>query len=355
MSGMVRRALLYSACLGIAGSGVRAQQPERLFYYVDAEASYTSLVKHVDQISVLAPQVFTVDSLGIVWGSVDRRVLDLARRHSVKVMPLVVNEGFNQPALRRLLADTVARRRATRTLTQLCRDNAFWGIQFDIENVHLEDRDRLTAWYWDAASALHAAGCKISIAVVHRIADVPGSTAYDRFLYESWREGYDLGALARAGDFVSLMSYDQQTRRTPPGPVAGLPWMRANVDYFLRFVPADKLSLGIPLWSEHWFSRYDASIPERARSWSETVSWAWGAGLAERNGAAVQWDSVQGVPWAMFENGGVFEWVFLNDVRSFRAELTLAREKKLRGFSAWVLGPEDERIWGVLRAEGQGR
>ncbi len=221
--------------------------------------------------------------------------------------------------------------------------------------MHLEDRDRLTAWYWDAASALHAAGCKISIAVVHRIADVPGSTAYDRFLYESWREGYDLGALARAGDFVSLMSYDQQTRRTPPGPVAGLPWMRANVDYFLRFVPADKLSLGIPLWSEHWFSRYDASIPERARSWSETVSWAWGAGLAERNGAAVQWDSVQGVPWAMFENGGVFEWVFLNDVRSFRAELTLAREKKLRGFSAWVLGPEDERIWGVLRAEGQGR
>jgi spore germination protein YaaH len=339
--------------LGVLPASVgRAQQAlERLFYYVDTENSYASLVKHIEQITVLGPQVYTMDSLGIVWGSVDRRVLDLARRHGVRVMPLVVNEGFNQPALRRLLADTAARARAVRTLVALCRDNGFWGIQFDIENVNLDDRDRLTAWYTAAAGALHAAGCKISIAVVHRTADTPGPTGYHRFLFESWREGYDLAALARAGDFISLMSYDQQTRRTPPGPVAGLPWMRANVEYFLRFVPPDKLSLGIPLWSEHWFSRYDPSIPERARSWSETVSWAWGAGLAERSSASVQWDTAQAVPWAMFENGGVFEWVFLNDVRSFSAELALAREKKLRGFSAWVLGPEDERIWDVLRAE----
>lgn len=337
----------------LAAAPAPAQRLERLFYYVDTEQSYASLVKHIDRIDVLGPQVFTVDSLGIVWGAVDPRVLDLVKRHGVKVMPLVVNEGFSQPALRRLLADTAAQARAVRTLAELCREHGFWGIQFDIENVHLDDRDRLTGWYGAAARALHAAGCTISIAVVHRISDEPGPTAYDRFLFESWREGYDLAALGRLGDFVSLMSYDQQTRRTPPGPVAGLPWMRANVDYFLRFIPPDKLSLGVPLWSEHWFSRYDPTIPERARSWSETVSWAWGAGLAERSGATIQWDSVQAVPFAYFARGGVFEWVFLNDVRSFRAQLALARERKLRGFSAWVLGPEDERIWDVLGSEGR--
>ena len=349
---MLRRVLAYGAAIALIVRPARAQRPfERLFYYVDTENSYASLVRHIDLITVLGPQVYTVDSLGIVWGSVDARVLDLAKRHGVKVMPLVVNEGFNQPALRRLLADTAARTRAVRTLAALCRDNGFWGIQFDIENVNLEDRDRLTAWYTEAAGALHAAGCTISIAVVHRTEEAPGPTGYHRFLYESWRAGYDLAALGRVGDFVSLMSYDQQTRRTPPGPIAGLPWMRDNVAYFLRFVPPDKLSLGIPLWSEHWYSRYDATIPERARSWSETTSWAWGSGLAERHGAAVQWDSVQAAPYAYFENGGTFEWVFLSDVRSFRAQLALARDKKLRGFSAWVLGPEDERIWDVLRAE----
>jgi spore germination protein YaaH len=49
----------------------------------------------------------------------------------------------------------------------------------------------------------------------------------------------------------------------------------------------------------------------------------------------------------------VWEWVFLENARSFEAKLGLVREKKLRGFSAWVLGGEDERIWEVLKRAGQ--
>ena len=347
------RAIAALATLVVGTSSpARGQQLERLFYYVDNEASYTSLVRHVDQITVLGPQVYTVDSLGIVWGGLDPRVLALAKRHNVKVMPLVVNEGFHGPSLRRLLADTAARSRATRTMVQLCRDNGYWGIQFDIENINLQDKHLFTAWYRETAEALRVARCAISIAVVHRPEEFAGPTGYHRFLYESWREAYDLAALAKAGDFISLMSYAQHTRRTPPGPQAGLPWMREVVDHFLKFMPPEKLSLGIPLWGEHWFTRYDNTIPERARSWSETVRWTWGNGLAERHGARLVWDSVQAVTWGYYENGGTFEWLFLEDERSFRAKLALAREKKLRGFSAWVLGPEDERIWEVLRAEG---
>jgi spore germination protein YaaH len=326
------------------------QSLERLFYYVDNEQSYTSLLKHIGQISVLGPQAYTVDSLGIVFGSIDRRVLELAKRRDVNVMPLVVNEAFHGPSLRRLLSDTAAQARATRALVALCRENGFWGIQFDIENINLEDKDRFTAWFTAAASALHAAGARISIAVVHRPEEFAGPLGYHRFLYESWREAYDVAALGKASDFISVMTYSQHTRRTPPGPSAGMPWTRDVVDYFLRNVPPDKLSLGIPLSGEHWFTRYDNTLPERARSWSESVSWTWGSGLAERNGAKLQWDSTQAVNWTYYANGGTFEWLFLENARSFGAKLALAREKRLRGFSAWVLGSEDEGIWDLLRS-----
>ena len=328
-----------------------AQGLERLFYYVDREDSYQSLVKNIDQISVLGPQVYTVDSLGIVFGELDSRVLALAKAHRVKVMPLVVNEAFNQPALRKLLADTAARARATRSLVQLCQQNGYWGIQFDIENVNIDDRDRLTSWYRETASALHRGGFTLSIAVVHRTEDNAGPTAYHRFLQDSWRAGYDLAALAQAGDFISLMTYSENTRRTPPGPVAALPWMRENIDYFLKYVPREKLSLGIPTYGDHWYVREDRTIPERARSWSETVGWAWGLGIAERHGAVMQWDSVAGVPYAYFSNGGVYEWLFLENARSFREKLNLAKSSRLRGFSVWVLGPEDPAIWDILKAE----
>lgn len=337
------------ALLAAAPLPAAAQAMEKLFYYVDNEQSYNSFVKHVAQIDVLAPGSYRIDSLGIIWGEIDRRVLELARANGVKVMPLIVNEGFHQPSLRRLLADTAARNRSVRAMAELCTRHRFWGMQFDIENVHIDDRDRLTSWYADAARALHRAGCTISIAVVHRPDELAGPLGYHRFLFDSWRAAYDMPALARAGDFISLMSYSQHTRRTPPGPQAGLTWLAAVVDHALASVPPEKLSMGIPTQGLHWFTREDNSLPERARSWAETVSWTWGSGLAERNGATLRWDPVEAVTVGHYSNGGTWEWLFLEDVRSFQAKLDFLRGRKLRGFSAWVLGPEDERIWDLLR------
>jgi spore germination protein YaaH len=323
-------------------------QGERLFYYVDREDAYRSLTEHIDQINVLGPQSYTVDSLGTFFGGVDARVLRIAKEHNVKVMPLFVNEGFNQPALRRLLGDTAAQRRSINAMVVSCKRHGYWGMQFDVENINELDRDRFTKWFTDAAAALHAGGFTISIAVVHRTDDAAGPTAYHRFLQESWRGGYDLAAIGRVADFVSIMSYDQHTRRTPPGPVAGLSWVRDNVDYFLQYVPPQKLSLGIPLYGQHWFARSDASIPEQVRSWSETVTWRWGTHLAERAGAPIRWEESDQVPFAYYPNGGVYEWLFLENARSFAAKLRLMQEKKLRGFSAWVLGLEDDDIWKEL-------
>src|SRR5467141_2777650 len=96
-------AALVFALLQVAPRQSNAQALERLFYYVDREDSYQSLVKNIDQITILGPQVYTADSPGIVFGELDARVLALAKAHRVKVVPLVVNEAFNQPALRKLL------------------------------------------------------------------------------------------------------------------------------------------------------------------------------------------------------------------------------------------------------------
>jgi spore germination protein YaaH len=346
-----RRAVAALAAVLSAATSARAQPAaagERLFYYVDGAASWQSFVAHADRIDVVAPQSYTVDSLGIVFGSVDPQLLTLAREKGVKVMPLLVNESFHQPSLRRLLGDTVAQARAVRSLVELCRAHRYWGIQFDVENINLNDRDRFTAFYARAATALHRAGFTISIAVVPRASDDAIATGYGRFLHDSWRGAFDLPALARIGDFVSWMSYDQHTRRTTPGPVAGLPWMREQLEFALKAIPPEKLSLGIPLYGRHWFTRYDATTPDRANVGHQSVGWTWGEHLAQRRGGVLTWDAEQGTTWGHFAVGGTWEWVFLEDVRAFQAKLDLRRERRLRGISSWVLGQEDPRIWDGL-------
>ena len=83
---ILRRILLVAIAAAIAPARpARAQAVERLFYYVDRESAYNSLVRHIGRIDVLGPQVYTVDSLGVVWGSLDRRVLALPKAHGSNV------------------------------------------------------------------------------------------------------------------------------------------------------------------------------------------------------------------------------------------------------------------------------
>src|SRR5690606_37864171 len=128
--------------------------------------------------------------------------------------------GFDQEMLSRLLANAEARQRAIAWLLEECRRHDLYGIQFDFENISIDDRDAYTRFYQEAADALRGEGYRISMAVVHRPDELPGPSRYHAWLYRNWRAGYDLEAIGRIGDFVTIMTYSQHTRRTPPGPNA---------------------------------------------------------------------------------------------------------------------------------------
>ena len=341
--------LFVSSLVFLSATATAQQSPERLFYVVDTPASFESLNRNIDRISIVAPIAYNVDEHGVVWGGVDPRVLDLAEVHDVPVMPLIHNPGFNQEMLTGLLKSDASRARAIATLVNECRRYGYLGIQFDFENLHVTDRDRFTQFYRETADALHAEGFQLSIAVVHRPDEYPGRTKYLKWLFENWRAGYDLSALADAGDFISVMTYSQHTRRTPPGPNAGIPWVMDNIDYFLQHVPPSKLSLGIPVVSQHWTTEQDSErYHVNARSWSRALKHGDAMALIERYGADTTWIEDQGVSYTFFENGGVFEWLFLEDARSFRRKLDLVDQNELRGFSVWVIGHEDPGIWDSL-------
>lgn len=342
--GVVLRALVLLSGAGAA----RAQAPERLWYATDDERSVQSFLAHADRISVVAPQSFSMDSIGLIWGRVDPRMVAAARARGVKLIPLIVNPGFDQGSFHHVLASPDARQRAVRSITALCRDNRFDGIQFDFENVRVSDRDAFTAFSREVADSLHRVGCSLSAAVVPRASEFPGPTAYHRWIYDNWRGAYDYRALADVMDFLSLMTYSQHTRRTPPGPVAGYPWMESVVTYVLGLgVPPQKLSLGVPSYSSWWYPTHD--VPGGAHVTGSGITHEAARGLLARNGATATWDETQRESFAVWQNDGINEFLALVDARSFGERVRLAERHHLRGYSVWVLGFEDPEVWSTAR------
>ena len=337
-----------AAPAGAAG----AQHPEALWYSVGHDASTESFVAHADQIDVVAPQVFAIERDGRIRGHIDPRVVQTARDKHVKLVPLVVNPGFDQALVHRVLTVPIVRRRALHSLADLCRDEHLDGIQFDFENVNVADRDAFTAFVREAVDSVHHAGCTLSAAVVPRASDAPGSTAYEQWLFENWRGVYDYKALADTLDFISYMTYAEHTGGTTPGPVAGFAWMEACLQHLLALgVPPAKISLGIPSYSDWWYPFY--SEKTGARSEGRDIPYARAESLLTAHGAHATWDETQQSPYAVWSDHGLFNYLWIEDARAFAAKLALVRQYHLRGYSVWVLGTEDPLVWPAIAAAGR--
>jgi spore germination protein YaaH len=326
----------------------RAQALEALWYSTPSETSTQSFLAHADQISIVSPQVFAFDKAGNIHGKVDPRVIEKAKEKGVRLVPLVMNPGFDQPMMHHILSNPVARHTAVRAVTALCRDNHFAGIQFDIENVHVHDKAAFTSFSKETADSLHAIGCTLSAAVVPRLSEDPGPTTYHKWIFDNWRGVYDYKALAESMDFISYMTYAQHTGNSPAGPVAGYRWVEDCLRYVLSLgVPPSKISLGLASYSDHWYPAWDSTAGPRMRGGD--ISYARAMSLVASHGVTPVWDDTDKALRAEWSDAGIYESAWIEDARAFMSKLELVRKYKLRGYSVWVLGTEDPKTWEALR------
>ncbi len=241
-------------------------------------------------------------------------------------------------------------------LMAACKENGYMGFQFDFENISWTDRSAFSTMVSNVASGFHSAKLQLTIATVPNAPGAPGEGGFSNWIYENWRGAYDLSALAQSVDLVCLMTYDQHTRWTAPGPVAGWAWTTGNLDYALKFVPREKLSLGIALYGYHWFAGTPVKAPaqtgfpatDKPNPSAEYIATDDALDLARAYNGHVEWDPVDRSAWFFFYRDDLREWIFFTDARTFRERYTLVKDRGLQGFCSWVLGEEDAAIWELL-------
>jgi spore germination protein YaaH len=337
--------LLFVIFLVFSTVAIAAAQPKALFYMIETPNSVKSFTEHAEKIDILVPAWYSVDGNGLVWGGPNPDVLKTAATRHVPVMPIVAL--MKQLELHNLFTSEAAKTAFINALLSECKKNGYSGFQIDFENVNWTDRDLLSALVAETAAALHKQNLQLTIATVPNAPGYPGKSPYSHWLYANWRGSFDLKALAESVDLICLMTYDQNTRWTMPGPVAGYPWTVQNVEYALQFVPKEKLSMGIPVYGYHWFAG-DPGKDEKPNPTAEYIGQQDIDGYIAAYHPQVEWDATDRVSWFYFYRDDVRDWAFYTDKRGFQERLNLVHERGLQGFCSWVLGAEDPQIWSVL-------
>ena len=326
----------------------RAQKTE--FWMNNSRSSVESFLAHRDKIDVISPTWYQIDETGFVTGEPQPVILKAAKAAHVTLIPLFAL--MDPVKIHKLLGDPKAQDEMNQAFLRECRENGYDGINYDLEDVMWTDRDALSAMVKKTADLLHHEHLQVQIDVVPNAPGHAGETAFSKWIFEEWRGSYDLKALADSVDLICLMTYDQHTHWTTPGPVGGWAWTKMNLDYALKGVPREKLSLGIAVYGYHWFTG-DPGLDKKDKTPNPTavdISEPDAIFLRDSYGGRAQWDEDEHTPWFFITRDQMREWVFYTDRRAFMDRYELAKKAGLEGVCSWVLGEEDPAIWAAIPA-----
>jgi len=201
------------------------------------------------------------------------------------------------------------------------------GVNFDIEGVPAGDRAAFTAFVTQAATALHAVGAKISLAVPSEEADDLG---------ESWDEAYDYPSLGAVVDQLIMMAYDYHYAGGPPGPISPLIWDRAVVAYASSVMAPEKVVLGMPAYGYVW----------NAATHAGTAYWVSGMeNIAASHGAVITRDAADDEATFTYQAGGQTYVGWYVDATGSADRLALAHDAGIGGVMAWRMDYDTPTWW----------
>jgi spore germination protein YaaH len=309
-----------------------------MFYYADDSVGQASLQAHASIMTLLAPQCYGLDRVGVLHGRLPPGVQELARLANLPLMPLVTNPGFDRATAHGLLHNAQAQELAAKSLAQLAERDQYVGWQLDFEGLDPADKQDYVKFAARVATRLHHDHRLLSVAVAPRFSDTYPDAPATEFHTDQWAAAYDYRGLGSAADFLVLMAYDQHTPSTPPGPVAGLDWAKAALEYALRCVPPAELLLGLPLYGREWDTTPRATT-------AHSLAYKDLRLFLKNPGSERHWDDLSRTAWFQLRAGKTLRTAWFDDARSLREKLKLVSLYHLRGYAAWRLGVEDPEFW----------
>lgn len=293
-------------------------------------ADLDAIMEQSPGLSVLAPKWLEVDSpTGALTGQAESGVVQKAHELGIQVWA-VVDNGFDGPMTHQFLAYQDRQDALVRKLVTFAVNTGIAGINVDFEGLLQEDRWNYARFIDVLATALHKVHKSLSV-------DLPPD-------YVSGQNNgpYNHAALAKAANYIILMGYDEHWGGDPaPGPTASLPWVQSSVtDMLDTGVPADKLILGVPFYTQDWTVNKNGEVLN-----SQALSlWQVRTILAQYH-VKTTWNKGLGLRFGEYTADGQEHQIWVEDDRSLLLTLELIARAHLAGAAAWYLGLEYPSTW----------
>ncbi len=289
-------------------------------------------------IEALRPNADLLRSIS-VCGAPTARFVQKCHDLGLKVHLLVGIEGHHGEQF----STASKRQELIRGYVERCQDLGADGIDLDYESMDRACRDSYSALLREAASALHAAGKELAMCVSYVMCTWRSNAAPaanpEAAIDGGWYEPQVIGETC---DLVRVMCYDMiSPSSTAVGPVSTAPWARDAMRFWSRFVPRERLVMGLPAYSRDFVLNGKREI---------NSLYAPAPDLAGATNVQRLWMPYEAIHQYRYTSADGTEHLFLaSDAESTRAHLHTATELGITNIGFWHYGAVAPETWQAVR------
>lgn len=296
----------------------------------------------IDGVNVVSPAFFYLDEDGGFEenvGSSGENYIQWAHNNGYKVWPMVSNAVAANESLditSKIMNSYTSRKELIDDIVNACVKYDLDGINIDFENMKSEDKDMYSRFIIELTPRLKEIGMITSV-------DVTAPDGSD-----TWSLCFDRHVIGDVADYIIFMAYDQNgISSTKPGTNAGYDWIQLNLKKFLQTeeIESQKLILAVPFYTRLWTTNSNGELIGKTTVSMKNIS------SVIPEGTEIKWDDELKQNYAEFTDGSNTRQIWIEDIDSLKAKVSLIKENNLGGVASWQKDMETDDVWDMFKTE----
>ena len=295
----------------------------------------------IEGVNVVSPSFFYIDEDGDLRqnvGEEGENYIEWAHHNGYKVWPMLSNAEAATESLditSNIMNSYEKRKELIEDIVNVCVKYKVDGINVDFENMKQEDKDMYSRFIIELTPRLKEMGLVTSVDV----------TAPDGG--ETWSLCFDRHVIGDVADYIVFMAYDQYgISSTKAGTTAGYNWVELSLNKFLQTeeIEPEKIILAIPLYTRVWTTDSNGKVTSKTVAMKDVNE-------VIPEGTNKTWDDELKQNYVEYTEGGNKKQIWIEDIESLKAKVSLITQNKLAGVASWQKGMETEEVWKMLKEE----
>ena len=304
-----------------------------------------------DGVNVVSPTFFYIDYQGNFKDKVGKEEIEYiewAHNNGYKVWPMISNSeaqntksGQNSSNILKVTSKIMnsyeLRKELIQNIINVCEEYDLDGINIDFEYMYEKDKELFSRFIIELEPRMEKIGAVLSVDV----------TAPDGS--PNWSLCFDRNVIGKVADYIVFMGYDQYSSGTV-GTTAGYNWVEKNIEKFIgqEEVKAEKIILGIPFYTKLWTETPDENEEDGIKVKSEAVIMK---NIEKKlpDDVTKTWDENLKQYYVEYKSGESTKKMWIEDLESLKAKVSLVNKYNLAGISAWEKDQELDGTWEMIK------